>query len=155
LLSRARSAETRILCCSTPHSAASHSHLSRGLAFAGRHREAIEHGEEAVKLGPFDPQKALFLGGIAVAKHAAGRFDEAVHWSIAAQRLRPGFQGSRRMLCASLALAGRTDEARSLLRMLRRDQPQLSIDWPTANVPYQTAGLIERYQDGMWKAGLR
>jgi len=95
------------------------------------------------------------MGGIAVAKHAAGRFDEAIHWSVEAQRLRPGFQGSRRMLCASLALAGRADEARALLGSLRRDQPGLSMSWLTANVPYQTSRLIERYQDGMWKAGLR
>jgi hypothetical protein len=39
--------------------------------------------------------------------------------------------------------------------LLRRDQPQLSMDWLQANVPYQTADLIERYQDGMWTAGLR
>jgi DNA-binding winged helix-turn-helix (wHTH) protein/tetratricopeptide (TPR) repeat protein len=138
-----------------PNSAASRSHLSRGLAFAGLHGEAIEHGEAAMRLAPFDPQKAMFLGGIAVAKHAAGRFDEAVHWSVEAQRLRPGFQGSRRMLCANLALAGRTDEARALLGLIRGDQPELSMSWLTANVPYQTPRLIERYQDGMWKAGLR
>ena len=138
-----------------PNSASSRSHLSRGLAFAGLHGEAIEHGEAAIRLAPFDPQKALFLGGIAVAKHAAGRFDEAVHWSVEAQRLRPGFQGSRRMLCANLALAGRTDKARALLSLLRRDQPGLSMSWLTANVPYQTSSLIERYQEGMWKAGLR
>jgi DNA-binding winged helix-turn-helix (wHTH) protein/tetratricopeptide (TPR) repeat protein len=138
-----------------PNSAAARSQLSRGLAFAGLHAEAIEHGEAAIRLAPFDPQKALFLGGIAVAKHAAGRFDEAVHWSLEAQRLRPGFQGSRRMLCANLALAGRTAEARALLSLLRRDQPELSMSWLTANVPYQTPGLIERYQAGMWKAGLR
>jgi DNA-binding winged helix-turn-helix (wHTH) protein/tetratricopeptide (TPR) repeat protein len=138
-----------------PNSTAARSQLSRGLAFAGRHGEAIEHGEAATRLAPFDPQKALFLGGIAVAKHAAGRFDEAVHWSVEAQRLRPGFQGSRRMLCASLALAGCTAEARALLSSLRRDQPELSMRWLAANVPYQTSSLIERYQDGMWKAGLR
>jgi tetratricopeptide (TPR) repeat protein len=138
-----------------PNSAAARSQLSRGLAFAGLHGEAIEHGEAAIRLAPFDPQKALFLGGIAVAKHAAGRFDEAVHWSVEAQRLRPGFQGSRRMLCANLALAGRTDKARALLSLLRRDQPGLSMSWLTANVPYQTSSLIERYQEGMWKAGLR
>jgi len=138
-----------------PNSAATRSQLSRGLAFAGLHSEAIDHGEAAIRLAPFDPQKALFLGGIAVAKHAAGRFDEAVRWSVEAQRLRPGFQGSRRMLCASLALAGRTGEARALLGSLRRDQPELSMSWLTANVPYQTSRLIERYQDGMWKAGLR
>jgi hypothetical protein len=59
------------------------------------------------------------------------------------------------MLCANLAFAGRTVEARALLGSLRRDQPGLSMNWLTANVPYQTSSLIERYQDGMWKAGLR
>jgi len=29
------------------------------------------------------------------------------------------------------------------------------MSWLTANVPYQTSSLIERYQEGMWKAGLR
>jgi DNA-binding winged helix-turn-helix (wHTH) protein/tetratricopeptide (TPR) repeat protein len=138
-----------------PYSAAARSQLSRGLAFAGFHGEAIEHGEAAIRLAPLDPQKALFLGGIAVANYAAGRFDEAVRWSVDAQRLRPGFQGSRRMLCASLALAGRAAEARAVLASLRRNQPELSMGWLSANVPYQTSSLIERYQDGMWKAGLR
>ena len=38
-----------------PNSAAAHSHLSRGLAFAGQDREAIEHGEDAIRLSPLDP----------------------------------------------------------------------------------------------------
>ena len=46
-----------------PNSAAAHSHLSRGFAFAGRDREAIEHGEDAIRLSPLDPEMALFLGG--------------------------------------------------------------------------------------------
>lgn len=50
-----------------PNSAAAHSHLSRGFAFAGRDRDAIEHGNEAIRLSPLDPEMALFLGAIAVA----------------------------------------------------------------------------------------
>ena len=137
-----------------PNSAAAHSHLSRGFAFAGRDREAIEHGEEAIRLSPLDPEMALFLGAIAVAHYAAGRYAEAIERSLEAQRLRPGFQGSRRLLCASLAQAGRIDEARSLLATIRREQPQLSLAWIRANVPYQTPGLMERYLEGFRKAGL-
>ena len=137
-----------------PNSAAAHSHLSRGLAFAGRDREAIEHGEEAIRLSPLDPEMALFLGAIAVAHYTAGRYAETIERSLEAQRLRPGFQGSRRLLCASLAQAGRVDEARSLLATIRREQPQLSLAWIRANVPYQTPELMERYLDGMRKAGL-
>jgi hypothetical protein len=68
--------------------------------------------------------------------------------------LRPGFQGVQRMRCASLAQAGRVDEARSFLATVRREHPQLSIDWVRANVPYQTTELVERYLEGMRKAGL-
>jgi len=138
-----------------PNSAAAHSHLCRGLAFAGHDREAIEHGEEAIRLSPLDPEMALFLGGFAVAHYAAGRYAEAAHYATEAAQLRPGFQGVQRMRCASLAQAGRVDEARAFLQIVLREQPQLSIDWVKANVPYQTPQLMERYLEGMRKAGLR
>ncbi len=137
-----------------PNSAAAHSHLSRGLAFAGRDREAIEHGEEAIRLSPLDPEMALFLGAIAVAHYAAGRYAETIERSLEAQRLRPGFQGSRRLLCASLAQVGRIDEARLLLATIQNEQSQLSLAWIKANVPYQTPELMERYLEGFRKAGL-
>jgi len=137
-----------------PNSAAAHSHLSRGFAFAGRDREAIEHGEDAIRLSPLDPEMALFLGAIAVAHFAAGRYAQAARYTTEALRLRPGFQGAQRLRCASLAQAGCIDEARSFLATARRQQPQLSIDWIRANVPYQTPELLERFLDGMRKAGL-
>jgi tetratricopeptide (TPR) repeat protein len=137
-----------------PNSAAAHSHLSRGLAFAGQDREAIEHGEDAIRLSPLDPEMALFLGAIAVAHYAAQRYAEAAQLTTQALRLRPGFQGAQRLRCASLAQAGRLDEARAFLAAARRQQPQLSIAWIRASVPYQTPQLLERFQEGMRKAGL-
>jgi TolB-like protein/tetratricopeptide (TPR) repeat protein len=137
-----------------PNSATAHAHLSRSFAFAGRVREAIEHGEIAVRLSPLDPEMALFLGGFAIAYFAAGRYARAIEYATEAARLRPGFRGVRRMLCASLAQAGRIDEARSSLATLLREQPELSIEWVKANVPYQTPQLMERYVQGLHKAGL-
>ena len=137
-----------------PNSAAAHSHLSRGFAFAGQDREAIEHGEDAIRLSPLDPEMALFLGAIAVAHYAAGRYADAVQYTTEALRLRPGFQGAQRLRCASLAQTGRVDEARAFLTTARRQQPQLSIDWIRANVPYQTPELMERFLEGLRKAGL-
>ena len=58
------------------------------------------------------------------------------------------------MRCASLAQIGRIDEAREFLATIRLQQPQLSIDWIKASVPYQTPELMERFLDGMRKAGL-
>jgi TolB-like protein/Flp pilus assembly protein TadD len=137
-----------------PSSAAAHCYLSHGLAFAGHDREAIAHGEDAIRLSPLDPEMALFLGGIAVAHYTAGRYAEAVRCSYELLRLRPGFQGAQRMRCASLAQVGRIDEARSFLATVRREQPEISIDWIRASVPYQTPELMERFLEGMRKAGL-
>jgi hypothetical protein len=58
------------------------------------------------------------------------------------------------MRCASLAQLGRIDEARSFLATVRREQPRISIEWIRASVPYQTPELMERYLEGMRKAGL-
>ena len=137
-----------------PSSAAAHCHLSQGLAFAGHDREAIGHAQEAMRLSPLDPLKALFLGSIAVAHFTAGRYAEALQYTTEAARLRPGFQGAQRMCCACLALCGRTAEARAHLTMVRRQQPHLSLGWIRASVPYQTPDLMERFLDGMRKAGL-
>jgi TolB-like protein len=137
-----------------PNSATAHGDLSRGLAFAGHDREAIEHAEDAIRLSPMDPDMALFLGGIAVAHYGAGRYADALRVSEELLRLRPGFQGAQRLHCASLAQTGRTSEARAYLEIVRRAQPQLSIGWIKASVPYQTPQLMERFLEGMRKAGL-
>jgi TolB-like protein len=133
-----------------PNSAAANAHLGHGLAFAGQPGEAIERAEVAIRLSPFDPMTALSLGTIAV----AGRYAEAARYTQQAARLRPGFQGAHRLHCASLAQAGRLEEARTVLASIRDQQPQLSVAWIKANVPYQTAALLERFLEGMRKAGL-
>jgi TolB-like protein/Tfp pilus assembly protein PilF len=137
-----------------PNSAAANAHLGHALAFAGQHGEAIERAEVAIRMSPFDPMTALSLGTIAVAHYTAGRYPEAARYTQHAAQLRPGFQGAHRLHCASLAQAGRVDEARTLLATVRDQQPQLSVAWIKANVPYQTPALLERFLEGMRKAGL-
>ena len=137
-----------------PNSAAAHAHLSRGLAFAGEDRDAIAHGEEAIRLSPLDPDMALFLGGFAIAHVAGGRYAQGAEYAAEAARLRPGFYGVQRMRCACLAAAGHLEEARALLAALRREQPQLTMAWLKAIVPYQTPELRARYLEAMANAGL-
>jgi TolB-like protein len=137
-----------------PNSAAAHSFLSLGLAFAGVDAEAIGHGNEAIRLSPVDPEMARTLGGIGVAHYLAGRFEDAARVAADSLRLRPGFHGGQRLHCASLAQAGRIDAARALFAKMRAEQPQLSARWVRLNVPYQTPELMGRFLDGLRKAGL-
>ena len=98
-----------------PNSAAAHTHLSHIFAFAGQDREAIAHGEEAIRLSPLDPEMAFFLG--ASRSLITWPDDSGVARSATeAVRLRPGFQGAQRMRAASLAQAGRIEEERAVLR---------------------------------------
>ena len=136
------------------NSAAARGHLGHGLAFSGRDQEAIRHSEEAIRLSPFDPMMALFLGNIAVSHYLAGRYAESQHFASEAARVRPGFYGALRLRCASLAKMGRVAEARSLLATVLTAQPQLSLAWIRTNVPYQTPELMERFLEGMRMAGL-
>jgi TolB-like protein len=137
-----------------PSSATAHSYLSHGLAFAGHDGEAITHGEDAIRLSPFDPEMAMFLGSIAVTHYLAGRYSQALSYSEELLRLRPGFQGAQRMRCATLAQIGQIEEAAQSLAKIRLEHPELSINWIRKCVPYQTPALMELFLDGMRKAGL-
>ncbi len=137
-----------------PSSAAAHSHLSHGLAFAGQSDDAIEHASLAIRLSPLDPEMARFFSGLAIAHFAARRFEQALQFTSEQLRLRPDFRGALRLHCASLAHAGRIDDARASLAGLQREQPDLSIDWIRQNVPYQTPVLIDLFIEGLRKAGL-
>ena len=138
-----------------PSSAAAHCYLSRGLAFSGRDREAIEHAETAIRLSPMDPEMALVYGCIAVAHYTAGRYDQTLHYTGEVLRLRPGFQGAQRLRCAALAQLGRITEAKEFLEHVMIGQPQLTLQWIRESVPYQTPETMERFLDGMRKAGVR
>jgi TolB-like protein len=105
-----------------PNSAASRFHLSHALAFAGQEREAIEHGQVAIRLSPLDPMMALFFAAFAVAHYAAGRYAEAARYATESTRLRPGFHAAQRMRCASLAASG-GPVPDSVLIMRRRRRP--------------------------------
>jgi TolB-like protein len=138
-----------------PNSAIAHCYLSHGLAFAGQDRQAIAHGETAIRLSPMDPEMAMFYGGIAVAHYLAGRYEESLYFGTELLRLRPGFHGAQRLRCASLAQLGRVDEAQHYLAEIMVEQPQLSAQWIRQCVPYQTAEAMEHFLDGMRKAGLK
>jgi tetratricopeptide (TPR) repeat protein len=138
-----------------PSSAAARCFLSRGLAFAGQDREAIEHAETAIRLSPMDPDMAMFFGCIAVAHYTAGRYDQTLHYTGELLKIRPGFQGAQRLRCAALAQLGMIDEARQYLEHVRIGQPQLTLQWISESVPYQTTELMDHFLEGMRKAGVR
>lgn len=136
-----------------PNFAAAEGSIGFALALDGQSEDAINRFDQAIRMSPRDPFNSFFFVGIAAAHYLAGRYTEAVKWARQAVQLRPGYMGAHRILCASLAQADHADEAKAVMNTLKQLQPNISIAGIRQSVPY-TAGPMERFLDGMKKAGL-
>jgi TolB-like protein/Flp pilus assembly protein TadD len=136
-----------------PNFAAAAGSIGFALALDGQSDDAIRHFEQAMRMSPRDPFNSFFFVGIAAAHYLAGRYAEAIKWAKQAVQLRPGYIGAHRILCASLAQAGQAQEAKTVLQTLRQMHPEISLAGIRQSVPY-TAGPMEKFLDGMRKAGL-
>src|SRR3984957_9463998 len=137
-----------------PNFAATHGFLGCALAFDGRSNQAIHHIEQAIRMSPHDPQHALFNAALAAAHYQAGRYAEAVGFGRKAIQQRFELTNGHRIYVASLAQAGRIDEARAALARLQELHPDNSIAWIERNVPY-TPGAMAKFLKGFRKAGLQ
>jgi tetratricopeptide (TPR) repeat protein len=135
-----------------PNFAAAHGYLGLALAFDGRTDEAIENIELAMRLSPHDLQNHFFNVPLAIAHYLAGRYAEAISFSRKSLQ-RTGWIGGHRIHIASLAQAGRIEDARNALQRLKELQPNLSVAWIEKYVPYTTK-TIGKFVEGMRKAGL-
>jgi len=137
-----------------PNFAAAYGYLGWAVVFDGRYEEATEYFQQAFRMSPHDPLIAFFYSGMCAAHYFARRFDEGVEWGRKAIQQRPGFIAGHRILCASLAQAGRTEELCAATARLRELQPTISIAWLEEHVPY-TPRAIAHFLDGMRKAGVK
>jgi tetratricopeptide (TPR) repeat protein len=137
-----------------PNFAAAHGYLGWAYAFDGQSDSAIRHLDEAMRMSPHDPQNSIFNVGLAVAHYLAGRYDDAVAACRRAFQQRSGMARGTRIYVASLAQAGRLEEARAALAQIKQTHPNLSVAWIEQNVPYTPASMA-KFLDGMRKAGLQ
>jgi adenylate cyclase len=136
-----------------PNFAAAHGFLGYALALDGQSEPALKHLTQALSLSPHDPQNIVFTIGLGQAHYQAGRFNEAIKYTYGVAQQRPEHFGAHRQLCASLAQAGRMEEARATLERLKQLQPNVSLCWVNENLPL-TPEAMQRYLDGFRKAGL-
>ena len=88
------------------------------------------------------------------AEFIAGRYEEAAVFSQRSKRENGLYIAAHRMLAASLALAGRVDEAREAARDLVALQPGFRIGEFTKGYPLRRAGDLERLAAALRTAGL-
>jgi adenylate cyclase len=137
-----------------PNSAAAHGGFGIALAMAGRRDEAAEMIATAIRLSPRDPFKYVWLAWRGEADFVEERYDEAADWARKSLQINPDFPSGLRLLAASYGQMGRINEARTALERLLRLVPGQTAETIRSRFPFRRPENMERYLDGLHKAGL-
>ncbi|MCZ6889171.1 MAG: tetratricopeptide repeat protein, partial [Gammaproteobacteria bacterium] len=138
-----------------PHEAENYALIGNALGLAGDYEGAVERVEQALKLSPRDTFMSTWYNHLAMAAVAANRDADAESWARATiERGPPGFPGGYRTLAVALAHLDRIEEARGALARLRELLPDVSVAELREALPITHPEHLERYLDGLKKAGL-
>ena len=123
-------------------------------AWKGDQETALEHGERAIRLSPFDPLIYLPNIGLAYANFAAGRFEEAAAAASRASQSNPKFTMPHVLRGAALANLGRDREAMAEVGRLRELEPKLTVATAIRSSRYVDAAKNGELGDALRRAGL-
>jgi len=98
------------------------------LAWMGKTELAIERGNRALRVSPFDPWNSYLAHlGVSVAYFHTKRYEEARDAARRAVEANPGFSVPHTLLTAALARLDHMEEARSAARQVLELQPNFTI----------------------------
>ena len=117
--------------------------------YRGDPAAGIAHIEKALRLNPHPP--SWYYHELGLAQYSARRYDAAV----TSLRQKATYRTvSRRILAASLAQLGRTDDARQEAALFMAATPSFSIAAWAANEPTRDQATLDHLVEGYRKAGL-
>ena len=135
------------------NSAAAWLHAGWVQLYANRNEEALAQFRKALRLNPVDPLDFEAWAGLAIAFIELKRDPEGLDAARQAVQRGPNFTASWKVLAASLALSGRTVEARKARDELVRLVPSFSLPGAIVHTPF-IASEKSRYREGLRLAGL-
>jgi len=97
-------------------------------AWAGEAERAVEWGEQALRLSPFDPFAFGAWLGVAIARFRQARYEDAANAARKAIQRNPGFSSLHVILAAALVKLGLIDEAKAVAARVLALQPGFRID---------------------------
>jgi adenylate cyclase len=124
------------------------------LASAGRLDEAIPSLLQALRLSPFDPEAFFTMSALGWTYLMGGRVHDALKWTSSALRERPTFAPALRFHAVCLVELGQLGEARAAVARVLELDPGLTILTLRQRAPIFDAKLMDRFLDGLRKAGL-
>jgi TolB-like protein/Tfp pilus assembly protein PilF len=128
--------------------------LGQTLALTGEYDEAVTQINKAIRLSPRDPFMVYWFGHLGLAAFAEERYEDACKWGLKVIQVNPKFPGGHRLLAASYGQLGRMEEAATELKKSLLLMPGMTSDDVRKQVPFKKASDMERYIEGLRKAGL-
>jgi len=137
-----------------PNLANAYGAIGQAHALGGEYEGAVTHINKAIRLSPHDPFVVYWFGHLGVAAFADERYEDACYWGRKTIQRNPMFPGGHRLVAASCGQLGRKQEAENELKELFLLMPGMTADDVRNQVPFRRPSDMERYIDGLRKAGL-
>ena len=135
-----------------PNFAEGYARLGQVMIVAGRPQEGIDLVEKAMRLDPYYPFNYIFFLGIAY--YAMEKYDEAIAALKRCITRNPDLMGSNLMLAVIHSELGQKEEAQTEVEETLRISPRASIEGQRERMPFKDPKVLDRYLDGLRKAGL-
>lgn len=135
-----------------PNHADGHANLAFSLTNAGRHEEGLQAIGRAKQLNPRYSQVYLYVEAIAL--FHLERYEDAVSILLDAIERNPAFDRPQLLIAATYAHIGRIDDADWALQEASILVPDLSLEKERSDTILARAVDVERYIEGLKKAGL-
>jgi TolB-like protein/Tfp pilus assembly protein PilF len=136
-----------------PNSAAAHIWMGTVLSFAGRHEEAIQHSEQALRLDPIPP--GFYYRILGLAYFFVGRYEEAIAAHKKSLNRAPNDLLTHIALTTAYSWADHLEEARAEAAEVLRINANFSVEEKAKSRLYKNQVDQERYLEGLRKAGLK
>lgn len=124
------------------------------LSYLGEGPRAEVMAERGLQLSPLDPARCFIDVFLSAAQLTAGKFDDAVASAKAAIRRNALHPPAHRLLTMALAMAGRTDEARSAAHRLLSLCPEFSVSGYASLYPGRDRPHLELHLAALEAAGV-
>jgi TolB-like protein/class 3 adenylate cyclase len=124
-------------------------------AWQGDDAMAVDHALRSIRLSPYDPLLYVPYIGLAYAHFAAGRFADAAAAAARASESNPKFSMPYVLHVAALASVGRPEEARMVLDLLRKIEPDVTVVTALRSARFADPERKNQLGDALRRAGLR
>jgi tetratricopeptide (TPR) repeat protein len=124
------------------------------LSYLGDHEAALVRMTKAIELSPSDPHLFFFHAAIIMPHLLLGQNKEAAAAGRHAIELNPWFTSAFKGGLSALGHLGHTKEAAGVLARLLKLEPNFTVQDAIRRSPMTVAADVERYAEGLRRAGL-